>query len=239
MAIHYVLRENKATEDPNDYFAVVVPTGIADEDEFLERMEGAGSTLKRPDMVAFMELAPQVLGAMIGEGFRINTRMGNYGAAIEGTFDGADAVFQTPQNQLNVVISQSPVLRKTVRTKPTQKDIAALPGPILVQFKNVADGGLNTVAQSGDIGEIKGDNLKFDPAASDEGIYFVPVSGAAVKVTSILNNFPKTLSFRIPTLTAQSYTLEVRKRFKPDSPFRTGDLPVQITGLAPSPPNNP
>ena len=232
MAIHYVLRDNPNTPDPNDRSAQVIPTGSADENDLFDRMEQGGSTLRRTDMVAFMELLAVTMGAMLKDGMRVNTRVGSFFTSIEGVFTSAEDVFEPPRHTLNVSIAQGPRLKQIIRTEAvTQKDVAALPEPVLVQFKNVADGSLNSVAKTGGVGEIKGDDLKFNPAAADEGIFFVPATGSAVKVSSILNNFPKTLSFQIPTLTAQTYNLEVRRRFTTTGALRTGTLPVQVTGV--------
>ena len=52
-----------------------------------------------------------------------------------------------------------------------------------------------------------------------------------VKVTVISANLPKSLTFQNPTLTAQTYHVEVRKRFSATGPLRAGSLPSQTTGL--------
>ena len=232
MAIHYILRDNPNTPDPTDQSAQVIPTGSAGEDDLFDRMEQGGSTLRRPDMVAFWELLTMTIAAMLKDGLRVNTRVGSFFVSMEGVFTSPADSFDPTRHALNIGFGQGPELKRIIRTEAvTQKDVAALPEPILVQFKNVADGSLNSLAKSGGIGEIKGDQMKFDAAAADEGIYFVPGTGAAVKVTSILNNLPKTHSFQIPTLTAQTYNLEVRKRFTPTGALRTGTLAVQVTGV--------
>lgn len=236
MAIHYILRENKATPDPNDFYAVVIPTGSVDMNELMDAMAAAGSTLGRADMAAFFELFTTVLGARLLSGERVNLPFGSFFTSIDGTFDGVVDNFQAPRNTVKESIAEGPRIRQILRSQATtQKDIAALPEPILLQYKDVSTGAINSTITSGGLGEIRGDDLKFDPTAADEGIYIHPPSGPPIKVTIILQNLPKTLSFQAPTVPAGNLSLEVRKRFQPNGPLRTGGFPTQLLGVVSQP----
>lgn len=232
MAIHYVLRDNKLTTDPTDHTAIVVPTGAADQDDLINRMVQGGSTLGRADIAACLEQLASTLGAMLLDGLRVSLPIGSFSVSIDGKFTGAGDAFDATRHRLNVNVAQGPRLRDVLRTQgTTQKDVAALPTPVLTQFKNVTTGALNSTVKAGGLSEIKGDDLKFNATLADEGIFFVPGTGAAVKATVVSQNEPRTLTFQAPTVTAQLYTVEVRHRFSPTGPVRVGQLPVQVTGV--------
>ena len=232
MAIHYILRENLRTADPNDYYGVVVPTGTMTQQDFLQRMQQAGSTLGLTDMSAFLQLFFQTMLAVLLEGQTVNLSFGGFSVSLRGVFNGADDTFDATRHDFFIIIDANAALMKLLRAQVVpQKDIAALPTPIVTQFRDVISGSLNGTAKAGGPGEIKGDNMKFDTTKTDEGVFFVPATGAAVKATVISRNEPKTIAIQIPGVTAQGYTLEVRRRFGPTGPVRTGTLPVQVTGV--------
>ena len=83
--------------------------------------------------------------------------------------------------------------------------------------------GALTALAADNILEIKGERLSFDPTQSDEGAFFVPPSGPAVRATNYLDKGDKRLRFAVPALTSgTSYTLEVRKRSKGSQTLRSG-----------------
>jgi hypothetical protein len=236
MAIHYILRDNKNTPDPNDCYAVVVPTGSVDMDELMDAMAAAGSTLGRTDMAAFFEVFTTVLAAKLLNGERVNLPFGSFFTSVEGVFDSPVDTFDASRHKVRESIAEGPRIRQILQAQATmQKDIAPLPQPVMIQYKDVNTGAINSTVTSGGLGEIKGEDLKFNPAAADEGIYFVPTSGQPVKVTVISQNTQKSLTFQNPHVTGLHYTPEVRKRFQPTGALRTGGFPTQLLGVVSQP----
>lgn len=77
----------------------------------------------------------------------------------------------------------------------------------------------------GGIGQIVGEELKFDPTNAAEGIYFVAANGTASKVIVVASRTEGKLMFDIRTLAVGTCTLEVRKGYGTMSPkVRTGIL---------------
>ena len=70
----------------------------------------------------------------------------------------------------------------------------------------------NDTVTVGNIGQLSGSRLKFDPAEADEGLYFTADAGGETKVTAVQKNKPAHLVFLIPTLAAGTFHLEVRAR---------------------------
>ena len=233
MTIHYILRENKLTPDPNDQSAVVIATAIADEDALVARMLASGSTFTEPDLRGMIQLQRTTIIAMLLEGMKLNTSLGNYSTRIRRVFTDPTDSFDPSRHEVGVSVSPSSEIRNAVRTQATvQKDVAAPPMPIIMAFRDVTSGLLNTSAKSGGIGELSGDQLKFNPAAADEGIFFVKLTdNTAVKAAFVSHNAAKLLVFQVPTLAGTEYRIEVRARFSPTGPVRTGDLIASILGV--------
>ncbi len=237
MPIHYILRPLSITPDPNDQTAIVIATDSVDEGEVFKRMAQGGSAFTESEMRGVTQLYRTTMTAMLLEGLRIRTQFGNYGVKIDGTLPDAASVFTSPANVLRIQINPSTEMSNPVQANAVLvKDVAAPPVPLIAVFKDVTTGNLNAAASSGGIGELFGENLKFDQTKTDEGIYFVNVSdNTEVKVASVSHNAAKRLSFLIPTLAAVQYRTEVRARFTPTGAVRTGDLQVGITGVGPAP----
>ena len=79
--------------------------------------------------------------------------------------------------------------------------------------------------------------MKFDPARSDEGLYFVATGGSQTKVSTVQKNKPSQLVFLVPSLADGTYHLEVRARMGSGTSareLRIGRLDSTLTvGLGP------
>jgi len=85
--------------------------------------------------------------------------------------------------------------------------------PALVEYTDINSQTTNSIVTAGGIGQIVGEELKFNPANAAEGIFFTAANGTATKVTVIASRTEGKLMFSIPALAPGSYTLEVRKGY--------------------------
>lgn len=68
----------------------------------------------------------------------------------------------------------------------------------------------NDEVTPGNIGELTGSRLRYDPAAADEGIFFVAAAdGAETKVDCVQLNKPASQVFMVPALVAGDYEFQV------------------------------
>ncbi|MGI8922830.1 MAG: DUF4469 domain-containing protein [Fimbriimonadales bacterium] len=89
------------------------------------------------------------------------------------------------------------------------------------EYVDLASGTTNTTVRRGNIGTINGSRLQYNPAAIDEGIFFVPTgAGGATQVAGnrVQKNKPGQLVFLVPaagpTFLPGTYFLEVRARLR-------------------------
>ncbi len=105
-----------------------------------------------------------------------------------------------------------------------------MPSPNPIEYRDVGSDTTNDQITPGNIGQLSGNRLKFDPAQADEGLYFVPTADTGdVKVTTIQKNKPSQLVFLVPALVAGGYNLEVRARIAGGTELRIGRLDPVLT----------
>ena len=106
--------------------------------------------------------------------------------------------------------------------------------PSLIEYRDLGSGTSNDQVSVGNIGQLSGSRLKFDPAGVGEGLFFVAQAGGETKVTTVQKNKPTQLVFLVPELTDGTYHLEVRARMGTGTAareLRTGRLDAVLTVL--------
>ena len=120
-----------------------------------------------------------------------------------------------------------------------EKVEAVKPAPNPIEYRDIASDEINDTATVGNIGQLNGSRLKFDPAKADEGLYFVATAGGDTKVPTVQKNKPSQLVFLVPALVAGTYHLEVRARMGSGTSsrqLRVGRLDATLTAVPASPP---
>lgn len=231
MPIHYALFENNLTADPDDFAAIVQPLDSADLEALVQRMVERGSTTTRADILAVLEDAIGACESILLDGRRVS-----FGGLVElfprvrGVFSGATDSFDAARHAVDVGANPGARIRKTVRDNAAVvKDEAVKPAPNPIEFRDVASDTSNEQATPGNIGQLSGNRLKFNPGAGDEGVYFVLVGGGETKVVTVQKNKPSQSVFLIPTLLPGDYQVEVRARISGGTELRTGRLEAVLT----------
>lgn len=71
MSIHYSLRPNHLTDDPNDHMASVSPLRTAELEDVIQRMIERGSTVTRPDIISVFADFQRSLEDLLAEGSNV------------------------------------------------------------------------------------------------------------------------------------------------------------------------
>ncbi len=231
MPINYVLFENNLTSDPDDYMALVQPTGTADLEAVIARMIQRGSTVVKADILSVLEDYHATIEDMVLEGMNVNTPGANYGASVKGVFDGQADSFDPSRHQLSPTASPGKRFRRAIRERgQAAKQEAVRPRPNPLEYTDVNSGQRNSVLTPGGMGRVVGHRLKFDPADANQGVFFVAEGGGAVRVDVVGGNKPGELMFLAPAVMASGdYTLEVRATIRGSEDVRTGTLDATLT----------
>ncbi|NQU21298.1 MAG: DUF4469 domain-containing protein [Candidatus Nealsonbacteria bacterium] len=239
MPIQYALFENNLTADPDDYAATVQISGSADGDDLVQDIVDQGSTVGRPDILAVTAALKLACQRRVEQGQRVNYfGMMDFFPRIKGVFTGATDSFDPARHRVDVGANPGGELREAVQVAATVEKVEAVkPAPNPIEYRDVGSDTTNDTITAGNIGQLSGSRLKFDPAASDEGLYFVATGGGDYKVSTVQKNKPSQLVFLVPALVDGTYHLEVRARMGSGTSareLRIGRLDATLSAFPPS-----
>ena len=230
MPVTYYLQPNPVTPDPNDQSARVVTAGNLTADDLAAELVKRGNASSKAQAAGIINGFLDLVAEKVAEGFAVNNSLFTARPGINGVFTDLTDTFDAARHVLRGNLSPGPGLEEAMRTATTQKTTKAEPAPVILSFINKNTGGINATVTSGGIGLLVGEQLKFDPAVATAGIYFVPATGSAVKVTTIASRTEGELLFQVPTLAAGTWHIEVRRSYGTTNPvLRTGQLSAALT----------
>ncbi len=82
--------------------------------------------------------------------------------------------------------------------------------PKVLEYANITSGSGGPF-RSGDVVSMEGVNLKFNPQAEDEGIFWIG-GGAPVRTETIITNTASSVKLQIPELAPGDYSLSIATR---------------------------
>ena len=214
MAIKYYLQPNPITPDPNDQSARVISNQVHDVTSITKEMLKRGSTITEADISAVLNVFFDVVTDEVAEGNSVNLPLVNIRPGINGVFASLTDSFDISRHIKKATLSAGLKLSQKMETAAVEKINQPIAAPVLIEFTNINTQTVNSILTPGGIGQIVGEELKFNPANVAEGVFFVSATGTATKVTVLASRTEGKLVFSIPTgLTAGNYTLEVRKGY--------------------------
>lgn len=226
MAIKYYLQPNPVTPDPNDQSARVLSNKVHDLDSIIKEMLKRGSTVTEADVRAVVTVLFEVVTDEVADGNSVNLPLVNIRPSVNGVFDNVSDSFDPSRHIKNASLTKGLLLMSKMASAKVEKISKPVPTPTLIEFTDINSGAANSILTLGGIGQIVGEELKFNPDNFDEGIYFIADDNTPTKVAVIANRTEGKLMFSIPAgLAPGRYRLEVRKGYgKTNIVVRSGSL---------------
>lgn len=214
MAIKYYLQPNPVTPDPNDQSARVLSNKVHDVDSIIKLMLKRGSTVTEADIKAVLTVLFDVIIDEVADGNNVNLPLVNIRPSITGVFTNISDSFDPSRHTKRASVTAGEELFSRMNEAKVEKITQPIAAPALIEFFDVNSGTSNSILTAGGIGQIAGEELKFNPLNADEGIYFIASDNTDTKVSVIASRTEGKLVFSIPTtLTTGDYRLEVRKGY--------------------------
>ena len=210
--LKYSLRENLLTPAPDDYMAQVTDTRSYSLEEIIDLMMDKGTTLTRADVAAVLQVYGEVCSSIVADGAALNTPLVNTALSVSGVFNGANDSFDRKRHTVNLNLSAGTLLKEALPKIKCEKTEGASTNPYITEVKDVVSGKTNETLTKGGVVQLTGSRLKFDAKEAEQGIFFVPETGEAVRATVIAENKPARLMAIIPDLAAGTYYVEVRTK---------------------------
>ena len=213
MSIKYYLKSNPITPDPNDQSARVVTGKVHDVVSITKEMLKRGSTITEADILAVLKVFFEVTADEVAEGNNVNLPLVNIRPSISGVFTSITDSFDASRHVKRASVSAGILLTQKMTEANVEKVTQSIVTPSLIQFLDVNTQNTNSSLTAGGIGQIVGDELKFNATNPLEGIFFIATDNTATQATIIASKTEGKLVFSIPALSPGNYILEVRKGY--------------------------
>lgn len=218
--LKYSLRKSNITEHADDFVAQPHPKRNYDKEAIIERMLQRGSLLTRTDILAVLNEYEETIADIVEEGNTASTPLFNTSFSISGVFDGVMDTFASSKHKLNVNLQKGTLLRKREAKVPLMKTNTTLPQPSITKVKDSTTGSINQLLTPGGVVELHGVDIKVVGDHAACGLWFVPVTGEAVKSTVLILNKPSILIVIVPQLPAGTYALKVVTHYSPSKTLK-------------------
>ena len=213
MAIKYYLQPNPITPDPNDQSARVLSNKVHDTDSITKEMLKRGSTITEADIRAVLNVFFTVVTDEVADGNTVNLPLVNIRAGVTGVFTNITDSFDASRHIKKANLSAGIDLIRKMNEAKVEKINVPTPAPALISFTDVNSQTTNSILTPGGIGQLVGEELKFNPANPAEGIFFIATDNTATPAPILASRTEGKIVFSIPALPAGDYTLEVRKGY--------------------------
>lgn len=225
MAIKYYLQPNPVTPDPADQSARVAPNTTLDLNALVSKIIKRGTLVTETDAKAVLNVFFDVVSDEVADGNSVLLPIVNIRPSITGVFSSATDSFDHSRHVKKASLSAGVLLNQKVSSAAVEKITSSVPNPVLLEYADINSQTVNSKITPGGIGQIVGEELKFDPASATEGIFLISSNGTETKITILATRTEGKLMFSIPAgLAAGSYSLEVRKGYGNSGTLRTGAL---------------
>lgn len=218
MALGIQAAKNTFGTSERPYYAQASWTQSIDCKKFIDRMAQARTTLSKTDIVAVFQLAREELASLLAEGYYVATPLGAAMPRASGTFATIDEQFrpdaEDSDHRLRIDFRLDPAIERQALAKLRCKRISmeSTVSPHIVYVSSLQSG-IEGKASPGDLLELIGSRLSFDPSDEFLGLFLRPigVSSAETRCAVYAENRPARLVALLPgDLAPGEYELVLR-----------------------------
>lgn len=216
MPINYSLLEKPLASGSKTYVPKVHSLDRVGKEALASRITQLGSKLNRSVVMEVLDLLGEAALELLLEGHVLDVAgIVEIHPKMQGVFRGSDDGFDKSRHLLGVDATPSADFISEVRCRAIVVKLdSPNPAPYPVDYYDSGVGAHNGPVTPGVMGTLEGCRLKFNPSASDEGVYFIEAQGnKIVKVTEVLTNSLDKLDFIVPVdLTSGEHRIQIRAR---------------------------
>ncbi|MBI9064131.1 MAG: DUF4469 domain-containing protein [Marinilabiliaceae bacterium] len=229
MALRYGLVPNHLTDDPNDCMAVTTENETISKEAIVEQMIGKGSTITKAEALSVIEEFEYAVVDAVKSGNNVNTELFKISPSIVGVFNDSNDGFDTSRHAVKINLNAGKRLSEVADQIDLRKVSITAIQPIPQKFIDLITKVTNESFTAGQVASIRGSNLKFDAADSNQGIFFIDKDGNETRVDNLIKNYPSELLFIVPAvLTTGSYEVEIRCVYHKSKSLRKGRFAIDL-----------
>jgi hypothetical protein len=226
MTIKYSIEENHLK--PGTFYARVSRGEIVDLEDMIPNVVAKTSLTGTDLKGAVSALTEEIVAALAAGNTVVIDGLVTLYVSLSGSFDTPDQVITRETAQLKVVAQSNRGMRSAVAGQASYaQEVAAVKAPIIRSVLDTATKTYDRYTPAGVL-RLTGDNLKFDPAQPDEGVFLSDgVAEERLQMYSVVGN--KQIDAIVPPPTTGSLTIIVRARYTPDGDLRRTTYHRQVT----------
>lgn len=186
-----------------------------------------GSTATPADVLAVLENIERVCIENLSTGRSVNLGFCVMRPQVKGVFQNPEEAFSEDKHSVEVSIIPNPMFVKKVAIEARTIRVALVKTiPLVMSVENISSGAEDTL-NTGDLVTVRGENLRFDKAELNQGVFFAK-GGSEIRVSEYSQISGKLVSFKAPAgiVIGESYRLRVRNLF--GSEIRTGEMEQDV-----------
>ncbi len=229
MPIRYRIVVSKLPANRDGYIARVQTRDKVDMEQLAMDISRHGTTTSQLDIIKIFRYFGEELLERLLKGDIVNTYWGTFYLAVQGTFTGYEDHFNRNRHRLVIRFIPSRALYATLRRAQLQKVDSLTPVPCPVTYIDAATKQPNGPVTPGELGQLIGEDLRYDEDDPRQGIFFIAMDKTETRVCSAAINDPSMTIFLIPPLPAGQYRIAVRGAYGVEETIREGMLDHVLT----------
>jgi hypothetical protein len=227
--IKYKIVASKLPANREGYIAQVQSRGTVEIEELTEDMAHLGTTASQPDMLNIIRHFTEEMMRRLLRGEIVNTPLGTFFLAMQGTFTGFEDHFDAARHRLVIRFIPERSLYAALLSAQLVKVDSVTPVPCPLTYIDTATKHFNGPVTPGNQGQLRGADLQYDEDDPRQGIFFIAMDGTETRVRWAALNDPSMSVFIIPPLPAGQYHLAVRVAYGEAGVVREGRLGHVLT----------
>lgn len=210
------LIDNPLTEDPTDSTFSVKSESMLTTEDIARQLIAEGTEFKLETLIDILNRGDRIIRNSLLAGRPVGTGVFYAYPSISGVWYGTNDTFDEKRHKAGINFQPNAALRESLKTVGTEVLGMANVGPAISTVTDHWTQEVNTLLTPGEDLIIKGRNLRIEGDKEGVGIRFIRVDDdttTPVEMRRLTVNNPSTLQFRIPTLTAGDYWLEITTQY--------------------------
>lgn len=197
MSLKYCLVDNKLTVDEDDCMARVQDVETVGIDELTAQITGRGMSLTDTVVNSVLTELSYAINAELQKGNAVSTPFVKISPSIAGVFDSGDDSFDASRHAVRLNASLGNGIEVDAAAMKTQKVAPETNLPEITAVKDYQTQRTDEVLTRNAAVELKGYDMKIDPADPEQGIFIVN-QGQELRAELYMLNKPSHIIFMVP-----------------------------------------
>ena len=229
MAIRYVMTENRLRK--GSYYARVIRGERVGLNQMINNILTKTSLSASDVQGVVLALKDEITDILLAGNTAVLDGIASFNLTLRGSFDSPNVVVTNSNTQLNFNVTvEQPIIKRVSQEAVFSRQAITIKMPIITTFRDVATN-LSDQYTAGSIVRFRGQNMKFNPQETDQGVFFSDGSQEKrLSIYSIIND--NRIDALIPSDMIGNQKITIRTRYTTGGNLRSGHYQREIIAAA-------